>query len=87
MLKLSYIDACARFHIDAWSPEAPGKLNKLADAGLIKKIAGTKQAIAKVQEAGFPVEAAFSWVCAEVSSEISQERAASSSFRCERSML
>ena len=86
-VKLTYPDICARFHLDPWSSESPGKLNMLATAGLVKKIPGTKAAINKVQAAGLPEEAAASWACAEAAQEVVQEKAASSTFRVDRSIF
>lgn len=86
-VKLSYIDVCARFHLDAWSKEAPERLRQLVVAGLVRQVSGSKAAVGKVLAAGMPEEAAASWLVTEHSQEVVKERAAQSTYMFERSFV
>lgn len=86
-VKLSYIDVCSRFNLDAWSEEAPKRLQQLVLAGLVRKVSGSKSAVGKVLAAGLPEEAAATWVCSEHSQEVVKEKAAYSSLLFERSFV
>lgn len=86
-LKMTYLDACAKYNMDPFATASAEKLNKLVSAGLLRKVKGSKGAIAKAIAAGLPgEEAAALWVTAEQSNELLREQSSSSTFRCERSM-
>ena len=85
---MSYLDACGKYGFDPFEEASGEKLVKLAAAGMLRQIRGSKSAAAKAAAAGFPGDAAASlWVTSESAQEMAREQSWSSRFQCERSVL
>lgn len=83
-MRLNYLEACSRFKLDAFDEHSVEKLGRLAAAGQLKAIKGTKSAEARAVKAGLPPGSGGEWATRVQSSESGSARCWSSSYQVER---